>query len=147
VSCASRERFAAFEPCGVGTVRERSGKQTIMTTRGDDPPINIQVDHNEDRAVVYVAGEVDMYNSRKLRETLFDLIRKRKVRKLIISLKDVPSMDSSGIATLMEGLSEIKKKDGEIILVGIHESLRGVLSLTGLLGVLDIRPGVEDAVD
>jgi anti-anti-sigma factor len=56
-------------------------------------------------------------------------------------------MDSSGIATLMEGLSEIKKKDGEIILVGIHESLRGVLSLTGLLGVLDIRPGVEDAVD
>lgn len=118
-----------------------------MTTRGDDPPINIQVDHNEDRAVVYVAGEVDMYNSRKLRETLFDLIRKRKVRKLIISLKDVPSMDSSGIATLMEGLSEIKKKDGEIILVGIHESLRGVLSLTGLLGVLDIRPGVEDAVD
>jgi anti-sigma B factor antagonist len=117
-----------------------------MTTRGDDPPISIQVDQNDDRAIVHVAGEVDMYNSRKLRETIFDLIQKRKMKKLIINLENVPSMDSSGIATLMEGLNEIKKHSGEIILVGVHESLRGVLSLTGLLGVFDIRPTVEDAL-
>jgi anti-sigma B factor antagonist len=117
-----------------------------MNSRRDELPMNIQVDRNDDRAVVYVSGEVDMYNSRKLRETLFDLIQKRKQRKVIVSLDAVPSMDSSGIATLMEGLSEVRKNGGEIILVGVHESLRGVLSLTGLLGVFDIRPTVEDAL-
>jgi anti-anti-sigma factor len=108
--------------------------------------MKIQVDRNSDRAVVHVSGEVDMSNSRKLRETILDLIQKRNQKRLIINLASVPSMDSSGIATLMEGLHEAKKINGEIILVGVHESLRGVLSLTGLLGVFDIRPGVEDAL-
>lgn len=117
-----------------------------MKSRGDELPMKIQVDQNKGCAVVHVTGEVDMSNSRKLRETLLDLIQKRKQKKLVINLATVPSMDSSGIATLMEGLHEVKKVDGEIILVGVHESLRGVLSLTGLLGVFDIRPNVEDAL-
>ena len=117
-----------------------------MKPTRDELPMKIQVEQNNDCAVIHVTGEVDMSNSRKLRETLLDLIHKRNQKKLIINLADVPSMDSSGIATLMESLHEAKKKDGEIILVGVHESLRGVLSLTGLLGVFDIRPRVEDAL-
>jgi anti-anti-sigma factor len=112
----------------------------------DELPMKIQVEQNNDCAVVHVAGEVDMSNSRKLRETLLDLIQKRGQKKLVINLGEVPSMDSSGIATLMEGFHEAKKQDGEIIVVGVGESLRGVLSLTGLLGVFDIRPTVEDAL-
>jgi anti-anti-sigma factor len=108
--------------------------------------MKINVDQNNDCAVVHVSGEVDMSNSRQLRETLLDLIRKRGQKKLVVNLAGVPSMDSSGIATLMEGLHEAQKTGGEIILVGVHESLRGVLSLTGLLGVFDIRPTVEDAL-
>jgi anti-sigma B factor antagonist len=108
--------------------------------------MKINVDQNNDCAVVHVTGEVDMSNSRKLRETLLDLIKKRNQKKLVVNLDGVPSMDSSGIATLMEALHEAKKTDGEIILVGVHESLRGVLSLTGLLGVFDIRLTVEDAL-
>ena len=108
--------------------------------------MKIQVDQNDGCAVVHVTGEVDMSNSRKLRETLLDLILKRKQKKLVINLAAVPSMDSSGIATLMESLHEDKQIEGEIILVGVHESLRGVLSLTGLHGVFDIRPTVTDAL-
>jgi anti-anti-sigma factor len=108
--------------------------------------MKIQVDQNNACAVVHVTGEVDMSNSRKLRETLLDLFQKRKQKKVVVNLAGVPSMDSSGIATLMEALHEAKKSDGEVILVGVHECLRGVLSLTGLLGVFDIRPGVEDAL-
>lgn len=108
--------------------------------------MKIQVDQNNNCSVVHVTGEVDMSNSRKLRETLLDLFQKRKQKKVVVNLDGVPSMDSSGIATLMEGMHEAKKVDGQIILVGVHESLRGVLSLTGLLGVFDIRPSVADAL-
>jgi anti-anti-sigma factor len=117
-----------------------------MRSRREELPMKVRVEHINDTAIVYVTGEVDMSNSRKLREILFDLIREGENKKVIVSLTDVPSMDSSGIATLMESLHEAKKKEGQIILVGIHETLRGVLSLTGLLGVFDIRPAVEDAL-
>ncbi len=117
-----------------------------MNLRGNPLPMKINVDQNNDCAVVHVSGEVDMSNSRKLREILLDLIKKRKQTKIVVNLDGVPSMDSSGIATLMEALHEAKNIDGEIILVGVHESLRGVLSLTGLLGVFDIRPSVADAL-
>jgi anti-anti-sigma factor len=112
----------------------------------DQHPMRIHVEQNNDCAIVHVTGEVDMSNSRKLREKLLELFQKRNQKKVVVNLDGVPSMDSSGIATLMEGMHEAKKVDGEVILVGVHESLRGVLSLTGLLGVFDIRPTVEDAL-
>ncbi len=111
-----------------------------------DHPMKIDLEQNSDHAVVHLSGEVDMSNSRKLRETLFDLIQKRKQKKIVVNLDHVPSMDSSGIATLMEGLHEAKKNDGEVILVGVHDSLREVLNLTGLLAVFDIRGSVEEAL-
>jgi anti-anti-sigma factor len=118
-----------------------------MRASRQPPSLKVTVQSEGDRSIVSVAGEVDMSNSPKLREALFDLIQKRQQKSLVVDLAGVPSMDSSGIATLMESLHEIRKSEGNIILVGVHESLRGVLSLTGLLGMFDIRPTVDDARD
>ncbi len=77
---------------------------------------------------------------------MLDLFRKRGQEKVILNLSQVPYVDSSGIASLVEGLQEAKKKNARFVLVGLNESPRHVLELTRLLNVFEIAASEEEAV-
>ena len=97
------------------------------------------------RSVVYVEGDIDLYSSPELRETVLDLFRKRKQEQIIVNLAEVPYIDSSGIASLVEGLQEARKQNRRFVLVGLREGPRHVLELTRLLNVFEIAE-TEEAV-
>ena len=58
--------------------------------------------------IVDVNGEMDLYNSYKLKELIMKMLEK-KVRTFIISLEQVDYIDSSGIGALIYICSTIKK--------------------------------------
>ena len=65
---------------------------------------------------------------------------------MVVNLTDVPYIDSSGIASLVEGLQAAKAKRARFILVGLNEGPRHVLELTKLLNVFEIAPSEEAAL-
>ncbi|MCY4587719.1 MAG: STAS domain-containing protein [Bryobacterales bacterium] len=97
------------------------------------------------RSVVYVEGDIDLYSSPELRETVLDLFRKRQQEQIIVNLAEVFYIDSSGIASLVEGLQEARKQNRRFVLVGLREGPRHVLELTRLLNVFEIAE-TEEAV-
>ena len=97
------------------------------------------------RSVVYVEGDIDLYSSPELRETVLDLFRKRQQEQIIVNLAEVSYIDSSGIASLVEGLQEARKQNRRFVLVGLREGPRHVLELTRLLNVFEIAE-TEEAV-
>ncbi len=97
------------------------------------------------RSVVHVEGDIDLHSSPELRETVLDLFRNRQQEQIIVSLAEVPYIDSSGIASLVEGLQEARKQNRRFVLVGLREGPRHVLELTRLLNVFEIAE-TEDAV-
>ena len=97
------------------------------------------------RSVVYVEGDIDLYSSPELRETVLDLFRKRQQEQIIVNLAEVSYIDSSGIASLVEGLQEARKQNRRFVLVGLREGPRHVLELTLLLNVFEIAE-TEEAV-
>lgn len=97
------------------------------------------------RSVVYVEGDIDLYSSPELRETVLDLFRKRQQEQIIVNLTEVSYIDSSGIASLVEGLQEARKQNRRFVLVGLREGPRHVLELTRLLNVFEIAE-TEEAV-
>ena len=108
--------------------------------------MEIKVEREGSRSVVYVSGDIDLHSSPKLRETVLDLFQKRGQEKVILNLSKVPYVDSSGIASLVEGLQEAKKKNARFVLVGLNESPRHVLELTRLLNVFEIAASEEEAL-
>ncbi len=97
-------------------------------------------------SVVSISGDVDLYSSPELRETVLDLFRNREQQKVILNLSEVNYVDSSGIASLVEGLQEAKKHAARLILVGLNEGPRHVLELTRLLNVFEIAESEEEAL-
>lgn len=107
--------------------------------------MEINVKRDGARSVVEVTGDIDLYTSPKLRDTVLELFRKRGQDVVIVDLNEVHYIDSSGIASLVEGLQEAKKVSARFVLAGLNEAPRHVLELTRLLSVFETVESVDEA--
>ncbi len=85
-----------------------------------------------------VRGEIDLYSSPELRSKISDAVPLSK-KALVLDLSGVSYMDSSGVATLVEGLRSAKKRDIDFILQNPSAAVMKVLQLSRLDAVFDIR--------
>ena len=96
--------------------------------------------------VIRVTGDIDMGSSPKLREQVMRLLRTHSGTRLVINLEGVAYMDSSGVASLIEGLRAARKSHAELKLACLNEGPREVLELTRLLDLFDVRETEADAL-
>lgn len=97
-------------------------------------------------ALVNVEGEIDMFTSPNLRDTLLPFFKK-KAQGIVVDLSLVSFMDSSGIATLVEGLQWSKKEKRAFVLSGLGKTVFNALSLTKLDNVFTIKKDIPEALD
>ncbi len=99
--------------------------------------IDIEVRLDPGVATVSITGEVDLYSSREARKAIMDLAAKQ-VATIVVDLSGVPYMDSSGLATLVEGLQKVEDYDGRFILCGLKPMVKKVFELSRLNTVFSI---------
>lgn len=87
--------------------------------------------------VLDLTGEVDSYNSPKLREKMVSLIDEGNA-DLIINMTGVDYIDSTGLGTLVGGLKRASEKNGAIRLICPNEQIYKVFNITGLVKVFSI---------
>ena len=87
--------------------------------------------------VIEAKGDVDLYSSPKLRDNILKAIPKTETT-LGIDLSAVGYMDSSGVATLVEGLKLAGKKKKTFKLLAPSDSVMKVLTLSRLDAVFTI---------
>lgn len=94
-----------------------------------------------DYAVVHLAGDVDLSCAPEARKTILDVIL--GAQNTLVDLSQVSYIDSSGVASLVEGYQTAKKKGLKFGLVGVSEPAMGVLELARLDKVFPIYAAVE----
>jgi len=99
-----------------------------------------------DAVVASVRGEIDLHNSPELRTELFDLLARYSPRKLILNLAQVPYMDSSAIAVLVESLQKVRKTGGRIFLTNLQPRVRGLLEIAKLNSIFGMVADEAEAL-
>ena len=94
--------------------------------------------------IVDVTGDIDMGTSPGLRKTLLDSLK--TTPRLVLNLREVRYIDSSGIASLVEVLKEARNKEKRLVLFGLNTAVREVLQLTRLTKIFEIRDTEEQAL-
>ena len=108
--------------------------------------MEINIKHAGTSAVVEVSGDADMSSSPRLREALLEQVQEGIGSIVIVSLQHVDYVDSSGIASLVEGLQEARKRKVSFRLAGLNDGPRHVLELTRLIDVFDVYPSEAEAL-
>ncbi|MEH6904629.1 anti-sigma factor antagonist [Neobacillus drentensis] len=104
--------------------------------------IKVDKQHSNGKTFVFVAGEIDAYTAPKLREELLPLAEEQN-QSLIVSLKDVSYIDSTGLGVFIGLFKLIMKNDGELKLVDLSDRLERLFQITGLSNIIDISTNSE----
>lgn len=92
-------------------------------------------------AIVELSGEVDLSCSPDARKQILECLGSGK--NLLVDLSQVTYIDSSGVASLVEGYQTAKKKAVNFGLIGVSSAAMNVLQLARLDKVFPIHASVE----
>ncbi len=95
--------------------------------------------------VVVLRGDVDLHHSPALHAQLVEVADDRP-KRLLVDLTDVPSMDSSGVGTLVEVFRRVTAYTGKMVLFGLNDRVRSVFEITKLDRFFTICQTEDEAV-
>jgi anti-sigma B factor antagonist len=106
--------------------------------------VRVSVRQAEKATILDVAGNIDLQSSPEMRKALLDHLKVAGC--VIVNLKEVPYIDSSGIASLVEGLKASRDQKKRLVLIGLNRMARDVLNLTRLTPLFEIHETEEQAL-
>lgn len=105
----------------------------------------IEILTEEERTILRVEGELDLFTAPRLREAVVEATD-GGAKHVVVDLEGVTFIDSSGLGVLVACLKRLRERDGSFAVVaGEGSSLHKLLALTGLSGFLPTFPTLEAA--
>ena len=109
-------------------------------------PMQVQTRTVQTTLVIDIRGEVDLFSSPKMRLAVLEALNSKGTDQVAINLSEVHYIDSSGVATLVEGLQLARSKHRAFVLFGLQRGAREVLELARLDKIFDIRNSETEAL-
>lgn len=107
----------------------------------------MKINHKQkdDIRVIELSGELDFHSSPLLRD-LLQKILSEKVSKILVDLKKISYIDSSGLATFIEAFQKIKHGNGRLVLAGLVPQVRSVFEIAKLDHIFEMHASDEEAL-
>jgi len=106
--------------------------------------MEFEIGQHKGHKMIFLSGEIDMHSSPVLRDALLNII-KEKPERLMVSFRNVSYIDSSGIATFVEGLKHMKTYNGRLQLMELPKGIMEIFNFSKLDKVFDICGNPDDA--
>ena len=107
--------------------------------------MQIKIEEKDGVRICYAEGDIDINSSPQIKK-VFDKISQERSEKVLINLKGVGYIDSSGLATLVEILKNFRSHDGKLKLCNLSNKVKSLFEITKLEKLFDITDTEEEAV-
>jgi anti-sigma B factor antagonist len=108
--------------------------------------VQISIRRIDNAAILDVSGDIDLSSSPEVRKALLRELRENRIPRVAVNLRAVRYIDSSGVASLVEGLKASRDMGARFILFGLGTIVREVLQLSRLVRVFEIYDTEEQAL-
>jgi len=103
------------------------------------------IDH-DDIQILELSGKITIGEGDVQLRAVVDKVLAAGAKKVILDLKNIKYIDSSGIGELVSCYTTIKNHDGQLRLTFLNSKVYGLLQLTALITVFDIYDSNEGAM-
>ncbi len=93
-------------------------------------------------SVINLTGEIDLNESPNVRKQILNMLNNENA--VLVDLSKVEYIDSSGVASLVEGLQTARAKKLNFALLGVSESAMQVLQLARLDTVFTLYHSLDE---
>ena len=98
----------------------------------------------EGAELVALEGDLDFHSSPNVRNEFAKLVEQQS-QKILVDLKKVNYIDSSGLATFVELFQKIKRYGGKLALFNLSEGVRGVFEIAKLDSIFKLAGTEKEA--
>lgn len=96
--------------------------------------------------VLHLTGEVDIYTAPLFKEAITDLISQGYLN-VVIDMKHVAFMDSSGFGALLSASKPLRPLNGSLMLAACNDAITRMLDITRLNVIVPVFKTVEQAIE
>src|SRR5947209_1917201 len=100
---------------------------------------------SDDRFVIALAGEVDLYTAPEFKQQLLEVISQGG-KNVIVDFSDTTFIDSTTLGVLVGGVKRLRTNDGQLSLVCSDRNITKIFEITGLDRVFTIHQTREEAL-
>jgi anti-sigma B factor antagonist len=108
--------------------------------------MSINVSEKDQIIVIALSGKImGGPEAGQINDQINTLIDQGK-KKIIIDLKEVEWMNSSGLGILIGAVTTLKNNDGELSLIHISDRIENLLKITKLINVFSVHTDLDTAI-
>ncbi|MFH1395063.1 MAG: STAS domain-containing protein [Candidatus Omnitrophota bacterium] len=108
--------------------------------------MDIRMEEKSGISILRMAGDIDINTAPALKDSLEAVIKNEKIY-ILIDLKGVDYIDSSGLATLVEILKNLNRHGGKLKLTNLSVKVKGLFEITKLTQLFDILDKEDEAMN
>ena len=108
--------------------------------------MQVKIEDKNEVKICYINGEIDINSAPQIKK-IFDKIISEKSNKVLVNLKDVSYVDSSGLATMVEMLKNIRTYGGKMKISNLSQKVKSLFEITKLDKLFGIKIDESDGIN
>lgn len=108
--------------------------------------LQVELEHRRNVLITRLRGELDHHTAELVRIQLDDAIQRGQVNHLVLSLKELSFMDSSGLGVILGRYKMLKAKGGTMAVCELNPAVRRLFELSGLFKIVSVYENERNAL-
>ena len=100
--------------------------------------LHVELVQHRNVLVTRLSGELDHHTSELVRYQMDEAILRGQVSHVVLSLKDLTFMDSSGLGVILGRYKQIKAKGGKMVVCDMNPAVRRLFELSGIFKIVSV---------
>lgn len=108
--------------------------------------MNLSVEKYKNSLLVEFKGELDHHSTENARKKIDQEYSNHKSKNIILDLRGLTFMDSSGIGLVMGRYKNCIEENGKVVIVNDNNYVDKILKMSGLLKIINVYSSIELAI-
>lgn len=109
--------------------------------------LNIDLKTKKNILVIRLVGELDHHTAELLRSKVEKTIDEQGIQHILLNLKDLSFMDSSGLGVILGRYKRISQLGGQMIVCSISPNIYRLFELSGMFKILKVVDSEQQALE
>ncbi|SDC38315.1 anti-anti-sigma regulatory factor, SpoIIAA [Paenibacillus sp. UNCCL117] len=108
--------------------------------------LQIELEHYRNALIVRLQGELDHHTADAVKTRMEEAILRGHSTHIILSLKQLSFMDSSGLGVILGRYKQITGRGGKMVVCDVNPSVYRLFEMSGLFKILSIQDNERQAI-
>lgn len=101
--------------------------------------LQIELEHYRRTLIVRLKGELDHHTAETVKAKMEEAILRGDVNHVVLSLKELTFMDSSGLGVILGRYKQITSRGGKMVVCDVNPAVYRLFEMSGLFKIVSVE--------